>query len=231
MFRASHVPHKPKGSTTPVTADSVTSSDVERIVAEVMKNFLAKTSPDQKLMQELHFLASYVESTKAEISFIKPQLQELSDFIHKAKTDIASIRPGDIGRTHIPMATVELDAIIGDTAEATNKIMDECDKIMGLAGEMGDTDVGAKLIDCATRVYEACNFQDLTSQRIKKVVQALQHIEEKIGSMRSALKVSEADAPTDAPMARKDVDGSPLEGPQQKGQGISQDDIDRLLNS
>ncbi len=37
-----------------------------------------------------------------------------------------------------------------------------------------------------TQVYEACNFQDITGQRITKVVNTLKHIEEKVEALVSA---------------------------------------------
>ena len=41
----------------------------------------------------------------------------------------------------------------------------------------------AKLQDATTRIYEACSFQDITGQRITKVVAALKAIEAKVAQI------------------------------------------------
>ena len=43
----------------------------------------------------------------------------------------------------------------------------------------------AKLQDAVTRIYEACSFQDITGQRITKVVTTLKVIEEKVAHIIS----------------------------------------------
>jgi chemotaxis protein CheZ len=180
---------------------------IERIVNAVLLRFKPSHNDDEKLIAEL---------------------KELSDFIKNAKAEIATIRPADISDKHIPSATLELDAIVEQTAEATNKIMDECDKISSIAGNVAAPQ-NDELMACVTRVYEACNFQDLTGQRIMKIVQALKHIEEKILAL--AATVGSEVMPPSADLTKRDIGGVPLEGPQMKGQGVSQDDIDKLLNS
>src|SRR3546814_10175717 len=44
-------------------------------------------------------------------------------------------------------------------------------------------ELAEKITDAVTRVYEACNFQDITGQRITKAVKALQHIEQKVAGL------------------------------------------------
>ena len=51
--------------------------------------------------------------------------------------------------------------------------------MMALAGDV-PSEVSTKLMDITTGIYEACNFQDITGQRITKVVTALQQIEGKV---------------------------------------------------
>lgn len=88
---------------------------------------------------------------------------------------------------------------------------------------------GEKLTAAVTRIFEACNFQDLTGQRITKVVGALKHIETKIGALMHALG-EEIGAPPPAPADDEDPEKKLLNGPQMPGQGVSQDDIDRLFD-
>ena len=165
------------------------------------------------------------------------ELEELARYIHHAKSEIAAIRPHDIRESHIPSATDELDAVIGATETATNTIMDACDTISGLAGNL-DPEHGAVLIDCVTRVFEACNFQDITGQRISKVVKTLKTIEGKVdalilafGEQASHSDMVAARAEEPATPQTADADLALLHGPALPGTAIDQDEIDRLLAS
>ena len=93
------------------------------------------------------------------------EIRRLSEFIHAARAGIVTIKTAEVKREFIPTAADELDAII----EATAVI----DKVMGtLTG-----DASAQLMDVTIKIYEACGFQDITGQRITKVVKALNQIE------------------------------------------------------
>ncbi|MCK5167792.1 MAG: protein phosphatase CheZ, partial [Rhodospirillaceae bacterium] len=102
-----------------------------------------------------------------------------------------------------------------------------------LEGEAAST-----LMSSTTKIYEACTFQDITGQRINKVVTTLQHIEGRIDLLIKVFEIK-----TDKPITAKEEqksnngeakeagDGDLLEGPQIKGQGSSQAEIDDLLAS
>jgi chemotaxis protein CheZ len=82
------------------------------------------------------------------------------------------------------------------------------------------------------KIFEACNFQDLTGQRITKVVRALSFIEERVEAMMGVWNKREFETmPLPPGMAAKDGDLD-LHGPnkvdQSKGM-ISQADIDALF--
>ncbi len=166
--------------------------------------------------------------TAADLKFYA-ELQDLASYIRHAKQEIADIKPKDISESHIPRATDELDAVVGATEDATNKIMDICDTISGIA-ESCTPEVSQQLIDCTTHIFEACNFQDITGQRITKVVQTLKHIDVKVEALLAALgeeiKREGGDGELQAPLDEKDL----LNGPQLPDKAIDQDEIDRLLS-
>ncbi|HYE01432.1 MAG TPA: protein phosphatase CheZ [Alphaproteobacteria bacterium] len=160
------------------------------------------------------------------------ELEGLARYINNAKREIAAIRPDEIHSEHIPRATDELDAVVGHTEEATNRIMDACDQLMAMSGDM-PPEVAQKLMDITTGVYEACNFQDITGQRITKVVRALKHIEHKVEALLVAFgeEVQRRHAgppPADTPAPT--TDEQLLHGPQLPGAAISQADIDALFD-
>ncbi len=160
------------------------------------------------------------------------ELQKLADYIQSAKREIAAIRPDEIRATHIPMATDELDAVVGATAEATGVILDSAESLERLADAM-PAGAGEEIRNIATRIYEACNFQDVTGQRITKVVRALKHIEEKIDALLSAFGegVKAPAASTEADPAARSDERHLLHGPQLPEEANKQDDIDAILAS
>ena len=169
---------------------------------------------------------------------IYSELERLAAYIDAAKREISELRPQDVKDEYLPTATDELDAIVEATADATNTIMDSCEVIEGVMGEVNET-VSAKLMDATTHIYEACTFQDITGQRIGKVVTALKNIEERIDALVLALgdkniKPQKKNAkPKLATIKDKQdiTDADLLEGPQLGDKAKSQAEIDDLLAS
>jgi chemotaxis protein CheZ len=164
------------------------------------------------------------------------ELESLADYIHSAKAEIAQLRPDDVKEKYLSSASDELDAIVEATADATNNIMDATEMVEEVMGDV-TPEVSDKLMEATTKIYEACTFQDITGQRITKVVNALKHIEEKIDALVEAFGSeiekykSENPSPADDDAPKVITDDDLLEGPQLEGQGRSQEDIDALLAS
>jgi chemotaxis protein CheZ len=152
------------------------------------------------------------------------ELHELGRMVARAKAEIAALQVEDITGRHIPAATDELDAIVAHTAEATHTILDACERIEALQLPL-EAAAAAALGAEITRIYEACSFQDITGQRIAKVVAALKAIERRIAAATDGrTSPPEAEEPAAA------TEGERLaQGPQLPGAAVSQADIDRLL--
>jgi chemotaxis protein CheZ len=168
------------------------------------------------------------------------ELEALGRTVKRVKAEIAALGVEDITASHIPSATDELDAVIAHTAGATNEILDCCETLEQLESQLG-AEGQAALRGAITRIYEACSFQDITGQRIAKVVAALKAIESRVAAVVSAARgAAMAGAPPVAgerAAAAEGVRPSPTygqvlaQGPQLPGAGVSQDEIDRLLAS
>ena len=98
--------------------------------------------------------------------------------------------------------------------------------------------VAPQVTDAVTRVYEACGFQDITGQRITKVVTALKQIEKKVEALLEAFGQEFRRPPDQEQSERKprpDKPGPPhgsvMHGPQLEKDANSQDDIDAILAS
>jgi len=177
------------------------------------------------------------------------QLQRLAEFIHKTKEELSSFKPADLKQHFIPKATDELDAIVEATASATHRIMDAADVIMAITDHMPAAQA-AQATAAVTSIYEACTFQDITAQRVTKVVSTLKVIESRIDKMILGLDGMAPnsdglqDMPTserrsDQSSSQKDIDAlfpaevpkSVLEGPALPAHSRSQSEIDDLFNS
>ncbi len=170
-------------------------------------------------------------------SALLAELEGLGRTIARAKAEIAALKVEDIRDAHIPSATDELDAIVDHTAHATNEILDCCETLEQMQSELSG-EAADKLQGAVTRIYEACSFQDITGQRIGKVVTALKAIEARISAVVSAASgMATAEATPAAVVAAKPGDEKRTEGeklangPQLPGSGVSQSEIDRLLAS
>ena len=165
------------------------------------------------------------------------EIEALARYIHETKAEIASLRPDEITDTHLPTATDELEAVVGATEKATESIFEAVEKIEELTESM-DEEVSAKIVEAVTMVYEACSFQDITGQRITKVVNALKHIEAKVEMLLEAFggelkrEPGQAAAPAPVPeLVDQRPDSDLMNGPQMPEDANSQDDIDALFAS
>lgn len=164
---------------------------------------------------------------------LKQEISALSDTIERLKRDIAQTGPDNIRSEKIPGATDELDAVVAATADATNTIMTACEAIESIAGRL-DTQNQEGLSAHVTQIYEACGFQDITGQRITKVVSTLKEIEQRVSMIMMALDLQVGPlqdmAATPAEKTASALDPKSLmNGPQMPDKAVSQDDIDRLL--
>lgn len=162
------------------------------------------------------------------------EVESLAKYIRTAKAEIAALRPADIQATYIASATDELDAIVDATENATNEILDGVERIETLGSAL-PPEQAQELMDVITRIYEACNFQDITGQRITKVVKALKHIEERVEALVQAFgsEYKDRDGQSVADDGVPDPHGEKglLNGPQLPETAPNQAAIDALFNN
>ncbi len=161
---------------------------------------------------------------------IYKELTDISAFIDTTRNEIGRLQPGNLKDKHIPEAGLELEAIVQSTENATNTIMEQAELIMSAdpddMASYHDTVQGAVM-----EIFEACSFQDITGQRISKVVNTLVHIESKISSLADALgsALGEAIEEEETPEEKRRRELI-LNGPALEGEGIDQSDVDNILN-
>jgi chemotaxis protein CheZ len=159
------------------------------------------------------------------------EMHEIAGYIERMRGEIGALEADEIKRTRIPIAGQELGAIVKATEGATNTIMECAETLM--AADASDPKAFQALVqDKMVLIFEACSFQDITGQRIAKVVETLQHIESRVARFAQAIgtpvpKQDHASAAERAARERKDR--LLLNGPQLDGQGIDQHAVDDLF--
>ena len=171
----------------------------------------------------------------SELNMLKTELKIFSTSIEQTKQEIAALRPPQSDDDRLIAVTYELDAIVNATEHATNTILETAEKIDGMAGNIKaqarDDHLGQladDISEAVVNIFESCNFQDITGQRITKVVNTLKYVEERVNAM-IAIWGEDSFAHIDVQSEEQDADKKLLNGPQLENQGISQDEIDQLF--
>jgi chemotaxis protein CheZ len=120
---------------------------------------------------------------------------------------------------------VELEALVQATEDAANRIMEAAEAIDTFLQDGRDnptmrTAVSAKI----SAIFEACSFQDLTSQRIRRAIEHLQSVETLLGNMIPDGTVPASGPAPVAPIGMVEVDRDNNVNPD-----MAQDAIDQLM--
>lgn len=229
---------KERGETIPAyahaPAPTVATDEILRAIAEVKTMIEGLSAETKQGLAATAFAPS--GDAGPEMSVLRGQLHDLKSSIDKTKAEIAAIhKPGQTEDKFIT-AAMELSAIVEATEEATNNILGAAEDIDELTQSIRERIDDVKshehlqtMSNLVIRIYENCNFQDITGQRTGKVVKTINYLEERILTMISIWGEEDFEGIELSADARSE-DEKLLEGPQLDGAGISQDDIDSLFD-
>jgi chemotaxis protein CheZ len=170
---------------------------------------------------------------------LKSELDLIHAAINRTKQEIATLHVTGFNGPEMARVTNELDAVVAGTERATQNILKAAEDIDQSANSLSaaaktdyEKGMASDIQDHVIKIFESCNFQDLTGQRITKVVSTLKFIETHIIRMMEIW--GGIDAFKDyAPTARSERDGDAklLNGPKLDDDPghASQDDIDALF--
>jgi chemotaxis protein CheZ len=158
------------------------------------------------------------------------ELREIAGYIESMRSEIGALQVNDLKNSRIPMAGHELGAIVQATESATNTIM-ECAETLMAANASDPAAYKALVDEKMMMIFEACSFQDITGQRIAKVVETLQHIEERVGRFAEVVNAKDmAGFLTEQERERSErKEKRLLNGPQLAGAGVDQNDVDKMF--
>ena len=158
------------------------------------------------------------------------ELREIAGYIETMRHEIGALQVNDLKNTRIPSAGEELGAIVQATEAATNTIM-ECAEALMSADASDPVAYKALVDERMLTIFEACSFQDITGQRIAKVVETLQHIEERVSRFADVMNAKDIDGfLTEHERERAErKEKFLLHGPQLAGGGVDQAKVDEMF--
>jgi chemotaxis protein CheZ len=168
---------------------------------------------------------------------LKKELVGLFGHMNKMRRELAVLQGDDAG-SFVTMADT-LDAIVENTETASNAILESMEAIEDIVGELRQSkdpaiaSVCGRITERSNQVFEACSFQDLTGQRITRVVNSLKFIEERVTAMvrmwgKEELETVVEEMKKEAqPVAEEEI---LLHGPQREGVAHTQDEVDKLFS-
>jgi chemotaxis protein CheZ len=171
------------------------------------------------------------------------QLKTETDSIHRAISrtmqELASLHFGAFGNAGHGRASRELDAVVEGSERATQQILEAAESIDEAANTLSaslkheqDQALASDIRDHVVRIFEASNFQDLSGQRIAKVLATLAFVEDRVARMLEIWGGHDAvkDYAAATPAARS-VESLLAGGPKLTGDcgHISQQEIDAMF--
>jgi len=171
---------------------------------------------------------------------LKIELDLIHEAINRTKQEIAVLHGKSFEGDEMARVTGELGAVVGGTEEATQQILEAAESIDQAASALAKVTSPDQQVQLAediqervVSIFEACNFQDLTGQRISKVMTTMRFIEHHINVMMEiwgGVDAIKAHAP--AIIDDRVGDARLLNGPKGLNDDghASQDDIDALFD-
>jgi chemotaxis protein CheZ len=193
---------------------------------------------DQQAAEALALLATYRAQIE-QCEKLKIELDLIHDAITRTKQEIAVLHGKSFDGDEMAKVNGELGAVVGGTEEATQQILaaaEAIDNASTALGKVTSADQHKQLLDdiqdSVVAIFEACNFQDLTGQRISKVMATMKFIENHITEMMDIWGGVDAIRAHAPPIVdEREGDDRLLNGPKLDGDvgHASQDDIDALF--
>jgi chemotaxis protein CheZ len=197
----------------------------------------------ESITQEVAEAQALLDTYRAQIEQcekLKIEIDLIYDAITRTKREIAVLHGKSFNGEEMAKVNGELGAVVGGTEEATQQILEAAEAIDNAATALSKVTspdqqklLSEEIQERVVSIFEACNFQDLTGQRIKKVMTTMKFIEHHITVMMDiwgGVDAIKAHAPAIADA--REGDARLLNGPKTEGDvgHASQDDIDALFD-
>jgi chemotaxis protein CheZ len=177
--------------------------------------------------------------TVGDLNKLKSETDSIHRAISRTMQELASLHFGTFSDAGKGRASRELDAVVDSTERATQQILEAAETIDEAANTLSaslkhaqEQALASDIRDHVVRIFEACNFQDLSGQRIAKVLATLTFVEDRVARMleiwggHDALKDYAAGA-----IAERNTEAKLVNGPKLNGDPghVSQQEIDAMF--
>lgn len=169
---------------------------------------------------------------------LKIELDVIGNAIKQTRCEIVSLQDQGFDSDRVARVTKELEAVVNDTTGATERILKAAEDIdqnahtlAGLLKTGHEQGLAQDIQERVTAIFEACNFHDVTGQRIAKVAGMLKLVEEHLARMLEIWSVIERFNVEAAQSTAGRLDGL-LNGPKLSGDNghSTQAEIDELFH-
>lgn len=188
-------------------------AEVERLTHHGLPAGEESSERLRQAMEEMTGMSRLLAETRAEVVGLSPPPTELGDV---------------------------LDAVVNDTEQAALEILQQAElaqaaaqRLLKAGGAMWPavaTDLAA--VDAAaTAIVMACAFQDITGQRVRKVLSTLRQVEARVATLVTLMGISDEESSAGArPVQADRAEAHLLNGPSSAAQGgLGQNAVDDLF--
>ena len=186
---------------------------------------------DQALAPHFTALRAFVDRRIAELSAeVSASVQLMGMSEESITARIAEVHAQIARLIAIPVSGarnsgLELEAVVQATEAAADTIMEAAEAIQSwLDGGGRDADSIAALTERVNAIFQACSFQDLTGQRIRRAIKQLQQVETMLEGLMPGGPLPEP------PQVEVRGHEATVANPEAAGPDLAQSEIDRLLN-
>jgi chemotaxis protein CheZ len=161
---------------------------------------------------EIDDLRRFVDRRIAELSMEIHATVQLVDYSEtNLSAKLSSIHEQIAKVVAPPVATtynsgIELEAVVQATESAANQIMAAAEAIGNWLQAGGDPAALAAVSAQVNAIFEACTFQDLTGQRIRRAIEHLQQVETMLSGMVHDAPAEQPAAPVAPDLGQSDID-------------------------
>jgi chemotaxis protein CheZ len=204
---------------------------------------LMPAAGDPSALRQISETQALLETYRAQIEQcekLKVELDLIHDAISRTKREIAVLHGKSFNGEEMAKVNGELGAVVGGTEQATQQILEATEAIDQAATALSKNIspdqqklLSEDIQERVVAIFEACNFQDLTGQRISKVMTTMKFIENHINVMMDIWGGVDAIKSHAPPIVdTREGDARLLNGPKLEGDvgHASQDDIDALFD-
>ncbi len=159
-------------------------------------------------------LSTEIHATVEMVDFSETNLTQQLQRIHLQLSRVVAL-PAAATRS----SGVELESVVQATEDAANRILGAAEAIRDAAGR---PDGKAEILARVNTIFEACSFQDLTSQRIRRAIDQLRALDHMLEHIVEHAAGGESAEPREPIRLTVEIPGT--------GPDLAQDEIDRLMS-